>query len=81
MDVRQLITELLDCDLEADVSVEIETDEGSIDEEDFYIDETSLGHREFVSLKYESRDMVLIEKGELQSLKERIGELEDEINE
>ncbi|MGY0692654.1 hypothetical protein ACW2QC_07645 [Virgibacillus sp. FSP13] len=81
MIVRDLIIELLDCDMDADVSIEIDTDEESIDTENYYIDSTRIKGREYVSLKHETSDQVLIEKGELHALKERIEELEELTNE
>lgn len=77
MNVRELITELLDCDLNAEVSIEFVTDGESADEQQFFIEETGLSSNGYVSLVHESKNLELIEKEDLQDLKERIEELEE----
>lgn len=76
MDVRELITELLDCNLEVDVDLELEANGDSYYDTVFEVEETN----ELVTLKFRSTEMVLIDKDDLQEMNDRIEELEDELN-
>lgn len=82
MDVRELIIELLECDLDAEASLQIVTDEGLYDTDEFEIDEAGvLNSPGYVNLSFEAKYMSLVNTEYLQELKDQIEELEGQLNE
>lgn len=66
MTVKELIAELLDMNMDAEVSILIETPEGSIDETDFKINESY--SENFVELTHEAKHKVIIDRSDHQEL-------------
>lgn len=73
MNVRELIVELLECELEATVDLDIDTKEESINTSDFDLHYSG----NYVTLTIEPKDYVLLDKKEYEEMKNRLAELED----
>lgn len=75
--VRELIVELLDCEMDSDVTIRVNLDD-TYENENFSISE-HLRSRE-VELEIDFSDKVLIDESELRELKVKIEELEEEVD-
>ncbi|KEF40129.1 hypothetical protein M670_00145 [Schinkia azotoformans MEV2011] len=77
MTVKELINELLECDMNATVDFDIDTTEENINTNDFEVYE----HKRYVTFVIEPKDYVVIDKNDYEEMKERLYELEDAIEE
>ena len=75
MTVKELIAELLDCDMEATVDFDINTSEETITISDFELNPI----RGYLTFALSSGDFAAIHKDDFASLNQRIEELEGEI--
>jgi len=73
MTVRELIVELLDCDMGATVDFDIKTNEEDINESNFDLSRD----RRYVTFVLEPKDYVLIDSGDYEEMKDRLYELEN----
>lgn len=71
MTVRELIIELLECDMNAHVDIDINTEQDSANVSDF---DFSIDNRYF-SLIIQPNDYVLVDKREFEEMQEQINEL------
>lgn len=74
MTVRELITQLLEYDMDLTVDVEVNTSEETLSESAFDFEE----YNKYLSLVIEPRQYVLVDKSEFKALHDRIEELENE---
>lgn len=70
MDVRDLITKLLDYDLDATVEILVESKEDSFDTNDFEIAENNFSSGKYVTLKVAPDGHVVVDEASYNDLKE-----------
>jgi hypothetical protein len=73
MTVKELIIELLDCDMDATVDFDIDTSEEDINISDFDLH----NDKRYVTLTIELKNYVLLDKKEYEELTDRLSELEN----
>lgn len=73
MNVRELIIELLDCDMDETVDFDIDTTEENVNTSEFDLRRES----RYVTLTIKPRDYVLLDKKEYEELTDRLAELEN----
>lgn len=81
MDVKDLIHELLDCELDSEVEVVIDSDGYENDFSDITIENKVIFQSKYARLFIDIGSMILVEKSEYEELKERITDLEAELEE
>lgn len=77
MDVRDLITKLLDCDMDATVDILVESKEDSFDTTEFVMEENSFSFSKYVTLKIKPDAHVVVDEASYEDLKQEKIESEE----
>lgn len=81
MNVKDLIHELLDCAMDAEVEVVIDSDGYENDFSDITVENKVIFQNQYVRLNIDIGSMILVEKSEYDELKDRVEDLEAELEE
>lgn len=80
MDVKDLMHDLLDCEMDASVEVVIDSDGYEHDFTDISVEDKIIFQSKYARLFIDIGSMILVEKSEYEDLKDQISGLESEVD-